>query len=68
MLGFYEEIGKALEREIPGVQNSAAELLKIAEPLVRKNDRTGVLTMLMAWCSVQRPSRWETQEITYIEY
>lgn len=49
VLGFYEEIGKAMERAIPGAQNSAAVLLQTAEPLVRKNDKTGLFTMLFEW-------------------
>jgi hypothetical protein len=49
VLGFYEEIGKALERKIPGIQNSAAALLATAEPLVRTNDKTGVLATLFGW-------------------
>lgn len=49
VLGFYEEIGKAMEKAIPGAQNSAAILLQTAEPLVRKNDKTGLLTMFFEW-------------------
>lgn len=49
VLGFYEEIGKALERAIPGIQNSASDLLKIAHTLVRTNDRTGIFTALVEW-------------------
>lgn len=41
VLGFYEEIGLALENSIPGIQNSAKTLLQIAEPLVRTSDHTG---------------------------
>ncbi len=49
VLGFYEEIGKALERKIPGIQNSAATLLATAEPLVRTNDKTGLLATIFGW-------------------
>lgn len=43
VLGFYEQLGYALERSIPGIQNTASNLLSIAEPLVRKVEPTGIL-------------------------
>ena len=42
-LGFYGVIGKGLEENIKGIQNTVAELLKLAAPLVNKLDSTGAI-------------------------
>ena len=49
VLGFYEQIGVAIERDIPGMQNSASELLSIAEPLVRTTEQTGIGASVIGW-------------------
>jgi len=45
-LGFYESIGRAIEEKVPGMQRSASELLSLANPLVKKYDKTGLFAFL----------------------
>jgi hypothetical protein len=46
-LGFYETIGAAIEKSIPGAHNAARELLDLSEPLVKKHDSTGIFEFLI---------------------
>lgn len=49
VLGFYEQIGQTLEKEIPGIQNTVNSLLSIAEPLVRKSEPFGIVETIYRW-------------------
>lgn len=49
VLGFYEQIGHALEKAVPGIQNTANNLLNIAEPLVRKGEPFGIVETIYRW-------------------
>lgn len=51
VLGFYEQIGRTLEKEIPGIQNTVNSLLSIAEPLVRKSEPFGIIETVYRWFS-----------------